>query len=92
MFAIQTKGVDLEMPDFDEFCLVVVIGARERRLRDDFAILKLQSPWNSGEILVFHCLIFIFDQLRSCSFEDPGVWKGYEKTMGLGVQMPFCAS
>ncbi|GMT07709.1 hypothetical protein PENTCL1PPCAC_29883, partial [Pristionchus entomophagus] len=48
----RSKGVDLDIPDFDEFCLVVVIGARERRLRDDFSILKLQSPWNSGKIFV----------------------------------------
>ncbi|GMT35133.1 hypothetical protein PFISCL1PPCAC_26430, partial [Pristionchus fissidentatus] len=47
----RNKGIRLDdviIPDFSEYCLVVVIGARERRLRDDFAILKLQSPWNSG--------------------------------------------
>uniref|UniRef100_A0A1I7YP53 Fibronectin type-III domain-containing protein n=1 Tax=Steinernema glaseri TaxID=37863 RepID=A0A1I7YP53_9BILA len=35
-----------------EFCLVVVIGARERRLRDDFPPLKLQNPWSKGKLFV----------------------------------------
>ncbi|TMS36254.1 hypothetical protein L596_003463 [Steinernema carpocapsae] len=35
-----------------DFCLVVVIGARERRLRDDFPPLKLQNPWSKGKLFV----------------------------------------
>ena len=39
-------------PDPMEYCLAVVIGARERRLRDDFAVLKLQNPWAKGRLFV----------------------------------------
>ncbi|GAB6025733.1 hypothetical protein CHUAL_011717 [Chamberlinius hualienensis] len=34
------------------FCLVAVIGARERCLRDDFCPLKLQNPWTNGKLFV----------------------------------------
>ncbi|XP_026468875.1 uncharacterized protein LOC113372745 [Ctenocephalides felis] len=37
-----------------EFCLVAVIGARERRLRDDFRPLQLQDPWMKGRLYVRH--------------------------------------
>ncbi|CAG0921584.1 unnamed protein product [Notodromas monacha] len=35
-----------------DFCLVAVIGARERCLRDDFQPLKLQNPWRKGRLFV----------------------------------------
>lgn len=34
------------------FCLVAVIGSRERCLRDDFKPLNLQNPWKSGKLFV----------------------------------------
>uniref|UniRef100_A0A915IP49 Ras-associating domain-containing protein n=1 Tax=Romanomermis culicivorax TaxID=13658 RepID=A0A915IP49_ROMCU len=34
------------------FCLVVVIGARERCLRDDYPPLELQNPWSKGKLFV----------------------------------------
>lgn len=36
----------------DDFCLVAVIGARERCLRDDFRPLQLQNPWIKGRLYV----------------------------------------
>jgi hypothetical protein len=35
-----------------DFCLVAVIGARERCLRDDFQPLQLQNPWRKGRLFV----------------------------------------
>ena len=40
---------DEYLPDF---CLVAVIGARERVLRDDFQPLQLQNPWTQGKLFV----------------------------------------
>lgn len=37
---------------FKNFCLVAVIGARERCLRDDFKPLQLQNPWKKGRLYV----------------------------------------
>lgn len=34
------------------FCLVSVVGARERCLRDDFRPLQLQNPWTNGKLYV----------------------------------------
>ncbi len=34
------------------FCLVAVIGNRERCLRDDFKPLNLQYPWNKWRLFV----------------------------------------
>lgn len=53
--AVKMKG--LQGPfhsenEFDEFCLVAVIGARERCLRDDFPPLDLQNPWCKGKLFV----------------------------------------
>ncbi|XP_061182067.1 ankyrin repeat and fibronectin type-III domain-containing protein 1-like isoform X2 [Saccostrea echinata] len=36
----------------EEFCLVAVIGARERILRDDYQPLQLQNPWTKGRLYV----------------------------------------
>uniref|UniRef100_A0A1A9ZLC6 Ankyrin repeat and fibronectin type-III domain-containing protein 1 n=1 Tax=Glossina pallidipes TaxID=7398 RepID=A0A1A9ZLC6_GLOPL len=36
----------------NNFCLVAVIGARERCLRDDFKPLLLQNPWKKGRMYV----------------------------------------
>ncbi|KAI1725401.1 ankyrin repeat and fibronectin type-III domain-containing protein 1 [Ditylenchus destructor] len=38
----------------DDFCLVSVIGGQENKLRADFPIVKLQSPWNKGKLFVRH--------------------------------------
>ncbi|XP_021361615.1 ankyrin repeat and fibronectin type-III domain-containing protein 1-like isoform X2 [Mizuhopecten yessoensis] len=35
-----------------DFCLVAVIGARERILRDDYQPLRLQNPWTKGRLFV----------------------------------------
>ena len=35
-----------------DFCLVAVIGARERVLRDDYQPLQLQNPWTKGRLFV----------------------------------------
>lgn len=37
---------------FKDFCLVAVIGARERILRDDYQPLQLQNPWTKGRLYV----------------------------------------
>ncbi|XP_044315137.1 uncharacterized protein LOC108041180 isoform X1 [Drosophila rhopaloa] len=36
----------------EDFCLVAVIGARERCLRDDFKPLQLQNTWKKGRLYV----------------------------------------
>lgn len=41
-----------EVVDSGKFCLVVVVGTRERRLKDDFALSRMQSPWNKGRLYV----------------------------------------
>ena len=41
-----------EAAEFVDFCLVAVIGARERCLRDDFPPLDLQNPWAKGRLYV----------------------------------------
>uniref|UniRef100_F1KYE3 Ankyrin repeat and fibronectin type-III domain-containing protein 1 n=1 Tax=Ascaris suum TaxID=6253 RepID=F1KYE3_ASCSU len=41
-----------EEADAHEYCLTAVIGSRERRLRDDFPPLKLQSPWSKGRLFI----------------------------------------
>ena len=38
--------------ELKNFCLVAVIGARERCLRDDFRPLHLQNPWKTGRLFV----------------------------------------
>ena len=38
--------------ELDDFCLVAVIGARERILRDDYQPLQLQNPWTKGRLYV----------------------------------------
>ena len=42
----------LDANDVSDFCLVVVVGARERVLRNDFLPAKLQSPWTKGKMFV----------------------------------------
>lgn len=36
----------------DDFCLVAIIGARERVLRDSYQPLSLQNPWTKGRLYV----------------------------------------
>lgn len=53
--AVVLKGRDgpiYTADKFDNFCLVAVIGARERCLRDDFKPLQLQNPWKKGRLYV----------------------------------------
>lgn len=53
--AVVLKGKDgpIYTPDkLSNFCLVAVIGARERCLRDDFKPLQLQNPWKKGRLYV----------------------------------------
>ncbi|KAG5674408.1 hypothetical protein PVAND_004382 [Polypedilum vanderplanki] len=53
--AVVLKGKDGPIYGADQlndFCLVAVIGARERCLRDDFRPLELQNPWKKGKLFV----------------------------------------
>ncbi|RZF48884.1 hypothetical protein LSTR_LSTR003264 [Laodelphax striatellus] len=53
--AVVLKGKDGPIYAADQlsnFCLVAVIGARERCLRDDFKPLQLQNPWKKGRLYV----------------------------------------
>ncbi|XP_066594906.1 uncharacterized protein wake isoform X2 [Prorops nasuta] len=53
--AVRLKEQDgpIYRPDeLPNFCLVAVIGARERCLRDDFKPLQLQNPWKKGRLYV----------------------------------------
>ncbi|KAK7788318.1 hypothetical protein R5R35_000716 [Gryllus longicercus] len=53
--AVVLKGKDGPIYPNDKlrnFCLVAVIGARERCLRDDFKPLQLQNPWKKGRLYV----------------------------------------
>lgn len=46
------EGPIYEADKLDDFCLVAVIGARERCLRPDFRPLDLQNPWKKGKLFV----------------------------------------
>lgn len=53
--AVLTKGRTEPVygdEQLEEFCLVAVIGARERILRDDYQPLQLQNPWTKGRLFV----------------------------------------
>ncbi|VDO96071.1 unnamed protein product [Soboliphyme baturini] len=50
--ARKLKSPIFEGSKLDSLCLVVVIGSRERCLRDDFHPLLLQNPWTKGKLLV----------------------------------------
>lgn len=53
--AVVLKGKDgpiYTAEKLENFCLVAVIGARERCLRDDFKPLQLQNPWRKGRLYV----------------------------------------
>jgi hypothetical protein len=53
--AALSKGLDGPVytdEQLEEFCLVAVIGARERVLRDDYQPLQLQNPWTKGRLYV----------------------------------------
>lgn len=50
---IASKG--LSQPIYErtqEFCLVALLGVRERCLRNDFKPLNLQIPWKNGKLFV----------------------------------------
>ncbi|XP_052128635.1 uncharacterized protein LOC113212360 isoform X2 [Frankliniella occidentalis] len=50
---LKGKGGPVYPDDrLENFCLVAVIGARERCLRDDFKPLQLQNPWRKGRLYV----------------------------------------
>lgn len=46
------EGPIYEAEKLEDFCLVAVIGARERCLRPDFRPLDLQNPWKKGKLFV----------------------------------------
>lgn len=46
------EGPIYEADKLEDFCLVAVIGARERCLRPDFKPLDLQNPWKKGKLFV----------------------------------------
>lgn len=46
------EGPFYDDDEMNEFCLVAVIGARERCLRDDYPPLDLQNPWSKGKLFV----------------------------------------
>lgn len=53
--AVILKGKEgplYENEKLRNFCLVAVIGSRERCLRDDFKPLNLQNPWKKGRLFV----------------------------------------
>ncbi|EJD76105.1 hypothetical protein LOAG_16880 [Loa loa] len=50
--AAAEAGKAIESKDPEDFCLAVVVGSRERRLRDDFPPMKLQNPWDDGRLFV----------------------------------------
>ncbi|CAB0036396.1 unnamed protein product [Trichogramma brassicae] len=53
--AVVLKGLEgpvYSPEELSNFCLVAVIGARERCLRDDFKPLQLQNPWKKGRLYV----------------------------------------
>ncbi|XP_011499425.1 PREDICTED: uncharacterized protein LOC105363435 [Ceratosolen solmsi marchali] len=53
--AVLLKGLEgpiYPSEQLGNFCLVAVIGARERCLRDDFKPLQLQNPWKKGRLYV----------------------------------------
>ncbi|XP_041363678.1 ankyrin repeat and fibronectin type-III domain-containing protein 1-like [Gigantopelta aegis] len=53
--AVVTRGKEgpvYSEEELDDFCLVAVIGARERILRDDYQPLQLQNPWTKGRLYV----------------------------------------
>ena len=53
--AVMMKGVHGSVyseDQLEDFCLVTVIGARERVLRDDYQPLQLQNPWTKGRLFV----------------------------------------
>ena len=50
--AKQKAATEIVVPDKDLYCLVAVIGTRERRLKDDFPLLRLQNPWLKGKLFI----------------------------------------
>ncbi|ODM93149.1 hypothetical protein Ocin01_13534 [Orchesella cincta] len=51
--AVLAKGLDGPIYDnYQDFCLVAVIGARERVLRLDFKPMQLQKPWDLARLYV----------------------------------------
>uniref|UniRef100_A0A336KHI4 CSON007468 protein n=1 Tax=Culicoides sonorensis TaxID=179676 RepID=A0A336KHI4_CULSO len=53
--AVVLKGKEGPIYSGDElhnFCLVAIIGARERCLRDEFRLLQLQNPFKKGTLYV----------------------------------------
>ncbi|KAL7044239.1 hypothetical protein ACKWTF_001845 [Chironomus riparius] len=53
--AVVLKGKDGPVygaNQLDDFCLVCLVGTRERCLRDDFRPFDLQNPWKKGKLFV----------------------------------------
>ncbi|CAD6187592.1 unnamed protein product [Caenorhabditis auriculariae] len=43
---------EINSPDESEFCLVSIVGHRERRLKPETALLRVQNPWVQGNLFV----------------------------------------
>ncbi|CAJ0583148.1 unnamed protein product, partial [Mesorhabditis spiculigera] len=43
---------DVDLPDANDFCLASVVGAKEKRLKEDHPVLRLQPPWSKGKLFV----------------------------------------
>ena len=63
------EGPVYENDKLKNFCLVAVIGSRERCLRDDFRPLNLQNPWKSGKLFVRmkHDVLAALERIQSSS-------------------------
>ena len=72
--AVILKGKDRPLYENEKlanFCLVAVIGNRERCLRDDFRPLHLQNPWKKGRLFVRQACIHFAHFFRSVNFFSP---------------------
>uniref|UniRef100_A0A7E4VVM4 Fibronectin type-III domain-containing protein n=1 Tax=Panagrellus redivivus TaxID=6233 RepID=A0A7E4VVM4_PANRE len=53
--SLQSDPDQLDLPNCLDYCLVSVIGARERRMRDEFPPMRLTPPWSRGRLYVRRC-------------------------------------
>ena len=89
--AVILKGRDGPVYENDKlknFCLVAVIGSRERCLRDDFRPLNLQNPWRSGKLFVRmkHDVLAALERINSSSRLRA------ESTVSMSASTPNMAS
>uniref|UniRef100_A0A0K0EXC3 Ankyrin repeat protein n=1 Tax=Strongyloides venezuelensis TaxID=75913 RepID=A0A0K0EXC3_STRVS len=50
----EKKEIRKTLYQEEDFCLVVILGGRERRLRNEFQPLNLGLPWNKGKLYIRH--------------------------------------